>query len=76
MRAESGLVDEEEALCCMTYYRVRELRHAEVVSVRPSRGISFDHLGVCTLRRQVCLEVAGGPGEKRGCDLGAPSRSC
>jgi len=56
-------VTTRERLCCVTYYRVRQLESSEVVPVHASRGIVFEHVDVYTpdgfrlLLRDVSLKL-------------------
>lgn len=74
-KADGALIDEEERFACMTYYKVNELYSSEVVPVRTSPGILFDHVDVYTpdghrlLLEDVCLKLD--PGES--CLIMGPS---
>ncbi|CAE8663641.1 unnamed protein product, partial [Polarella glacialis] len=47
-RASGSLIDEEEVLCCLPYYRVREFQCGEVVPMGISQAVEFQHVDIYT----------------------------
>ncbi|CAJ1417049.1 unnamed protein product, partial [Effrenium voratum] len=54
-RADGFLIDEEEVLCCLPYYRVQQLHCGEVVPVSVTPFVEFQHVDIYTPDGMRCL---------------------
>eukprot|EP00439_Symbiodinium_sp_Y106_P005467 s2244_g1.t1 len=54
-RADGFLIDEEEVLCCLSYYRVQQLHCGAVVPLTHADHVGFEHVDIYTPDGMRCL---------------------
>ncbi|CAE7460506.1 ABCD3 [Symbiodinium natans] len=54
-RADGFLIDEEEVLCCLSYYKVMQLHCGAVVPLKHAPCVSFEHVDIYTPDGMRCL---------------------